>query len=322
MTPRKQPETGVKKTASSTRTKTAGQSGAKKKPSSTKPKRASTRTSPANKTSVKKQSSRKTAARQKKTTQTRQSKSLQTVPMVDQNQAVAVLQSPEQAVSSVRGALRTNAVSALLELPDEIRLDLLPADSELAESAPVGNGSTIDSPDIADNSITTFEIATTDEVLDALREETDAKRRTPEVEVVTGELQMVCFSLNAEEFGVDIQRVQEIIRMVDMSIIPDCPRHVKGMIDLRGRVIPVIDLRTLLDMAATEADSHSRIIVLDLNGQLIGMIVDTVTQVLRVERSLINPPPSLTSGRDHFVSGIYQQDEKLVLILDYSKIAG
>jgi purine-binding chemotaxis protein CheW len=131
------------------------------------------------------------------------------------------------------------------------------------------------------------------------------------------EFQLVCFSLGNEEYGVDINRVQEINRIVEISSIPDTAPYVKGVINLRGRITPVLELRALLGLPKIEYDKQTRIIVLDSGDSLTGLVVDNVTQVLRIRRSQIAGTPDLAStpGRE-FLKGIYNLNGSLILVLD------
>ena len=135
-------------------------------------------------------------------------------------------------------------------------------------------------------------------------------------------IQLVSFKLGEEEFGIDILRVQEINRMVEITKVPQAPSYCEGVINLRGKVIPVIDLRKKFDMEPREWDKDTRIVVCDVNGMVIGMIVDAVDEVLRISGSTIEPaPPIATSMRSDYIKGVARLDERLLIFLDISKIA-
>ncbi|MCK5126293.1 MAG: chemotaxis protein CheW [candidate division Zixibacteria bacterium] len=137
----------------------------------------------------------------------------------------------------------------------------------------------------------------------------------------TTELQLVCFSLEKEEFGVDIHRVQEIIRPVLVTAMPEAPVFVNGVINLRGKVIPIIDLRNRVGLVSREDDKNTRIVVFDHNNKLIGMVVDAVTEVLRVSSAKLEPiPPQASTVGAEFVKGIIRMDSKLILVIDCEKI--
>lgn len=137
-----------------------------------------------------------------------------------------------------------------------------------------------------------------------------------------GELQLVSFLLGNEEFGADILMVQEIIRMVPITRVPNAPHFVEGVINLRGKVIPIIDLRKRLNLASrTEANRNTRIIVVQFEGKTTGFIVDAVSQVLRIPVNIIEPPPDIIAGVDsEYISGVSKLEDRLLIILDFSKI--
>ena len=136
-------------------------------------------------------------------------------------------------------------------------------------------------------------------------------------------VQLVSFRLGQEEFGIDILKVQEINRMVEITKVPQAPHYCEGVINLRGKVIPVIDLRKKFEMEVREWDKDTRIVVCDVDGHQIGMIVDSVDEVLRIPSSTIEPAPQIVTavGTD-YVRGVAKIDERLLIFLDISKIAG
>jgi purine-binding chemotaxis protein CheW len=140
-------------------------------------------------------------------------------------------------------------------------------------------------------------------------------------EEMSGELQLVSFKIGSEEFGVDILKVQEIIRMVEITKVPQAPIYVEGVINLRGRVIPIIDLRKRLNLELAEMDKNTRIVVVDIGGNIMGMIVDSVSEVLRLPSKTIEPPPDLVSGIDSdHISGVAKLEDRLLIFLDLSRI--
>jgi len=133
-------------------------------------------------------------------------------------------------------------------------------------------------------------------------------------------LQLVSFTVGNEEFGVDILRVQEIIRMIEITQMPNSPEFIDGVINLRGRVIPVINLRKKLGRDRIENDRNTRIIVVELNGKTIGFIVDGVSEVLRIPRSITEAPPSITAGMNSdFITSIARLEDRLLILLDLEK---
>ncbi|AET70295.1 chemotaxis signal transduction protein [Desulfosporosinus orientis DSM 765] len=137
------------------------------------------------------------------------------------------------------------------------------------------------------------------------------------------EEQLVTFSLGSEEFGVDIMRVQEIIRIPPITRVPKASEYVEGVINLRGNVIPVISLRTRFGMPRVEETDLSRIIVLQVQNKVFGIRVDAVTEVLRLDSEGIEPPPPISLGMDaQFIRGVGKIEERLLILLDLDHIMG
>jgi len=131
------------------------------------------------------------------------------------------------------------------------------------------------------------------------------------------QLQLVSFTVGEELFAVDILSVQEINRMLELTKVPQSPEGIEGVINLRGRIIPVLDLRVQFGISASSQDEHTRIIVVEVQGNTIGFIVDSVHEVLRISRSVIEPPPQMgTSIDSSYVSGVAKLDEDLLILLD------
>lgn len=129
--------------------------------------------------------------------------------------------------------------------------------------------------------------------------------------------QIVSFKLADEEYGLDIMKVQEIILIGQITQMPQAPDFVRGLINLRGHVIPIIDLRTRFGLPPVEKSESQRIIVVNVGRKTIGIVVDEVDQVLRVKSEDIEPPPTSIKGIDHdFICGLVKRDEKLVILLD------
>jgi len=131
------------------------------------------------------------------------------------------------------------------------------------------------------------------------------------------EIQLVVFELAGESYGVEISRVQDINRMQEITEIPHAPESVVGVINLRGRVIPVVDLRTRFGMPGAEHTKSTRIVVVQMGEEPIGMIVDAVSQVLRIPTKIIEPPSPVLSGVDsRYLRGIAKLEDELVILLD------
>ncbi|NMB82112.1 MAG: chemotaxis protein CheW [Ignavibacteria bacterium] len=136
-----------------------------------------------------------------------------------------------------------------------------------------------------------------------------------------GLLQLVSFKIGNEEFGIDILKVQEIIRLMTITQVPNSPEFVEGVINLRGRVIPVLDLRIKLGMPKIEYSNTTRIIVVEINGITIGFIVDAVSEVLRISSDITEPPPSIVSGVDsEFITAVGKLEDRLIMLLELDKI--
>ena len=142
------------------------------------------------------------------------------------------------------------------------------------------------------------------------------------VKVETSELlQLVSFKIADEEFGIDILKVHEINRMMNITKVPNAPHYVDGVVNLRGRVIPVINLRTKLAMERKEYDRNSRIIVVELGGKTIGFIVDEVSEVLRIPMNITEKPPEMVSGiNSAFITAIGKLEDRLLILLDLEKV--
>ncbi|MBU1101599.1 MAG: chemotaxis protein CheW [Bacteroidetes bacterium] len=134
-------------------------------------------------------------------------------------------------------------------------------------------------------------------------------------------LQLVSFKIGNEEFGVNILKVQEINRMMQITKVPNAPNFVDGVINLRGRIIPIIDLRIRLGMPKREQDKSTRIVVVELEGKTIGFIVDEVSEVLRIPVSITEPPPPMVAGINaDYITAVGKLEDRLLILLDMEKI--
>ena len=134
--------------------------------------------------------------------------------------------------------------------------------------------------------------------------------------------QLVTFRLGEEEYGVDILKVHEIDRMMDITEVPNAPSSIEGVINLRGKVIPVINLRRKFNLPEREADSRTKIVVVDI-GTSAGMIVDSVSEVLRISSDIIEPPPPMTAGvSSEYIRGVGKLKDRLLILLDIEKLLG
>lgn len=134
-------------------------------------------------------------------------------------------------------------------------------------------------------------------------------------------LQLVSFNIGNEEFGIDILKVEEIIRIITITQIPNSPDFIEGVVNLRGRVIPVINLRTRLGFEKKEFDNQTRVIVVEVSGATLGFIVDSVKEVLRIPKSITEPPPSITNGiNSEYITAVGKLENRLLILLDLEKI--
>ena len=139
--------------------------------------------------------------------------------------------------------------------------------------------------------------------------------------VALADRQLVVFTLGDETYGVDIATVREIIRMQAITAVPGTAHFVEGVINLRGTVIPVVDLRKRFRLNEAEHSKETRIVVLNSEGQEIGVIVDSVAEVLRVSSDAIEPPSSMITTTDsEYLLGIVKLPDRLVILLDTERL--
>ena len=137
------------------------------------------------------------------------------------------------------------------------------------------------------------------------------------------ELQVVVFELGGERYGLDIGTVYEIIRHQPITAVPNAPSFVEGIINLRGRIIPVVDLRGRFGLAASAPTKASRIVVCEAAGHRVGLVVDAVTEVLMIPAEAIEPTPDLAGGTETgYLKGIAKLGERLIILLDLEGLFG
>jgi len=132
---------------------------------------------------------------------------------------------------------------------------------------------------------------------------------------VNADIQLVTFFLNGEEYGIDVMRVREITSMVEITKTANSPHYVKGVINLRGSIVPIISLRNRFGFADVDDDSLSCIAVMDFKGELTGFVIDEISDVVRVRGSDIQPPPIDTVSQP-WIEGILDINQKLVVFLN------
>ncbi len=135
-------------------------------------------------------------------------------------------------------------------------------------------------------------------------------------------MQLVSFNLENEEYGVEVLKVREIIRMPNITRVPNTPHYVEGVINLRGKVIPIISLRKRFNLDTAEADSRTRIMVMDMSNNLTGFVVDSVAEVIRISSDEIQPAPPVISGNidQECLSGVINRADRLLVLLDLEKM--
>jgi purine-binding chemotaxis protein CheW len=135
------------------------------------------------------------------------------------------------------------------------------------------------------------------------------------------EIQLACFRVGDQLYGLDILRIREIVRPQKLRPVPRAPAFIEGVMNLRGAVIPVVDLRRRFELAIPPADRQTRIMISALSGRIVGLLVDEVAEVRRYGRKEIQPAPHFLSGRGaQFFLGVCRKDEDLILILDLEKL--
>jgi len=152
----------------------------------------------------------------------------------------------------------------------------------------------------------------------ARKKETGLKKETRSEEL----LQLVIFQLGEEEFGLDIMQVQEIIRIPDITRIPHSPDYVKGVINLRGKIITVVNLDTRFGMEQKVHDDNSRIIVAEVDENVVGIVVDSVSEVLRLPLSTLEPVPEMISGKinANYLKSVAKLEDRMLILLDITKV--
>lgn len=134
-------------------------------------------------------------------------------------------------------------------------------------------------------------------------------------------IQVVSFHLGSEEYGVDISQVQEIIRMVEITHVPRAPRFMEGVINLRGQLIPIIDLRTRFAMSRTEHTKSTRIVVTEIGSKKVGIIVDSVSEVINIPIEQVEDAPDMIAGvGTEYIQGVGKVADRLIILLDLTMV--
>lgn len=134
-------------------------------------------------------------------------------------------------------------------------------------------------------------------------------------------VQVVSFHLGSEEYGVDISQVQEIIRMVEITHVPRAPRFMEGVINLRGQLIPIVDLRTRFGMPRSEHTKSTRIVVTEIGSKRVGIVVDGVSEVLNIPIEQVEDAPDMIAGvGTEYIQGVGKVGDRLVILLDLTMV--
>lgn len=133
--------------------------------------------------------------------------------------------------------------------------------------------------------------------------------------------QLVVFWLGKEEFAVFINQVQEIVRLLPITPLPKVPVFIEGIVNLRGNIVPILSMRKKFNLELREQTKDTRIIVVNVEGTMIGMIVDSVSEVLRISKNIIEPAPSLVGNvESEFIHGVANINKRLIILLDLKRV--
>ena len=135
------------------------------------------------------------------------------------------------------------------------------------------------------------------------------------------DIQVVGFRIGREDFGVPISAIHEIVRMMEVTQVPDAPDYIEGVINLRGRIIPVIDLRKRFGEREISKNKKNRIVVAEINGRQVGLMVDSASEVLKIPPDQIEAPPNVFGDTEvNYVTGVGKLGGRLVIMVDLAKI--
>jgi purine-binding chemotaxis protein CheW len=148
----------------------------------------------------------------------------------------------------------------------------------------------------------------------------DARAAVEQVGAPRPELHLLTFGLDREEFGIPVTQVREVIRVAEITRVPQAPPHVRGVANLRGRILAVVELRSRLGLAPAELTPRSRVVVVEMRGRVLGLLVDTVSQVTKVPQASVVPAPEeVVSADAGYVTGVARWQSRLIILLDLDK---
>jgi purine-binding chemotaxis protein CheW len=134
------------------------------------------------------------------------------------------------------------------------------------------------------------------------------------------ELHLVTFVLEKEEFGIPIERTREIVRVGDITRVPQAPPHIRGVMNLRGRILPVVEIRTRFGLSPATLAPRSRVVVVEAHGRTVGILVDSVAQVVKVaESAVVAAPEEVVSHRADYITGVARLGSRLIILLELEK---
>jgi len=135
------------------------------------------------------------------------------------------------------------------------------------------------------------------------------------------ELHLVTFALEQEEFGIPIAQVREVIRVGDITRVPQARQHVRGVTNLRGRILAVVEIRTRMGLQPAEITPRSRIVVTGVHDRTLGILVDRVSQVLKIPVASVMPAPEeVLSAKADYITGVARWNSRLIILLDLEKV--
>ena len=134
-------------------------------------------------------------------------------------------------------------------------------------------------------------------------------------------IQLVTFRLKDESYGINVMQVQEVLRISEIAPVPGAPAYVLGIINLRGNVVTVIDTRTRFGLPTTERDDASRIVIIESDQQVVGILVDSVAEVVELRQSEIDSAPNIGNDESsRYIQGVASRDEDLLIVVDLNKL--
>lgn len=138
---------------------------------------------------------------------------------------------------------------------------------------------------------------------------------------VENSINLVTFKLGNNEYAIDIMQAKEIIKMEKITLIPNAPDYVEGVINLRGNIIPIVDLKKRFNLDENEGEKNTGIIIVKIDDVDMGIIIDAISKVVSIATSNIQPPPPMLSGiGQKYIKGVAKLEDKLLVVLDLEKL--